>query len=189
MGLEKVISVSGQPGLYKVISQTGYGLIAEALEDGKRIPVYSSYKVSSLGDISIYTEGDDMPLNDVLLRIKEKENSKPLNNLKASDNDIRNYFGEVLPEFDKERVYTSDIRKLFKWYNLLLKHDLITKDEAESEATAEESADSKATKKETKAKDGEKAKKAAPKAATPKTPKADSRSKGSPKVNTPRKAQ
>lgn len=197
MALEKIISISGQPGLYQVISQTKYGLIAENLEDSKRIPVYSNFKVSSLGDISIYTDEADVPLNDVFLKIMEKENGKQVD-LK-SDADIKAYFESILPTYDRERVYASDMKKLFKWYNALVKRDLIVKDEepvTEESAPAEEVEASTEETKEKKAP----AKKAAPKkaAAEKKTsaaaqkaaaPKAASKSKGSPKVSAPRKAQ
>ena len=135
MALEKIISISGQPGLYQVISQTKYGLIAENLEDSKRIPVYSNYKVSSLGDISIYTEEEDVPLNDVFLKIMEKEGGKAVE--VKSDADIKAYFEGVLPTYDKERVYVSDMKKMLKWYNALVKRDLIQK-EREEAAPAEE---------------------------------------------------
>lgn len=200
MALEKIISISGQPGLYQVISQTKYGLIAENLDDSKRIPVYSNYKVSSLGDISIYTEEEDVPLNDVFLKIMEKEGGKPVE--VKTDADIKAYFESVLPTYDKERVYISDMKKLLKWYNALVKRDLIVKDEAPAEAPAEEAkAEAPAAEAGEEAVAEKKpAKKAAPKkaaaekktgAAAPKAaaPKAASKSKGSPKVSAPRKAQ
>lgn len=194
MALEKIISISGQPGLYQVISQTKYGLIAENLEDSKRIPVYSNYKVSSLGDISIYTEEEDVPLNDVFLKIMEKEGGKAVE--AKTDADAKAYFESILPTYDKDRVYVSDMKKLLKWYNALVKRDLIQKEE--EEAGEETKAEAPATAEETA---GEKkpAKKAAPKkaaaekktAAAPKSaaPKAASKSKGAPKVSAPRKAQ
>lgn len=198
MALEKIISISGQPGLYQVIAQTKYGLIAENLEDKKRIPVYSHYKVSSLADISIYTDEDNVELNEVFLKILAKEEGKQLT-LK-SDGEVKAYFENLLPTYDKERVYASDMKKLFKWYNLLAKNDLIVKDEevypTESEQTPEASETSenteggeKKTAKKTAAKKtgtDKKTTSAAPKAAAPK---AASKSKGSPKVSAPRKAQ
>jgi len=208
MALEKIISISGQPGLYQVISQTKYGLIAENLDDSKRIPVYSNYKVSSLGDISIYTEEEDIPLNDVFLKIMEKENGKAVE--VKTDAEAKAYFESVLPTYDKERVYVSDMKKLLKWYNALVKRDLIVKDEEPAEEAVEETeaAAPKKTKKaaaaaeetETVAEKKPAAKKAAAKkpaaekksaSAAPKSaaPKAASKSKGSPKVSAPRKAQ
>ena len=197
MALEKIISISGQPGLYQVISQTKYGLIAENLEDSKRIPVYSNYKVSSLGDISIYTEEEDVPLNDVLLKILEKENGKPVT--VKSDAEAKAYFESVLPTYDKERVYVSDMKKLLKWYNALAKRDLIQKDEAPTEEVSTEAKTEEVAAEEPVAEKKPVKKAAAPKkaaaekktAATPKAaaPKAASKSKGSPKVSAPRKAQ
>lgn len=197
MALEKIISISGQPGLYQVISQTKYGLIAENLEDSKRIPVYSNYKVSSLGDISIYTEEEDVPLNDVLLKILEKENGKPVT--VKSDAEAKAYFESVLPTYDKERVYVSDMKKLLKWYNALAKRDLIQKDEAPTEEVSTEAKTEEVAAEEPVAEKKPAKKAAAPKkaaaekktAAAPKaaTPKAASKSKGSPKVSAPRKAQ
>lgn len=192
MALDKIISISGQPGLYQVISQTKYGLIAENLEDGKRVPVYSNLKVVSLAEISIYTAEEEVPLNDVMLKLMEIEGGKPVSI--KSDNDAKDKFEQVLPTYDRERVYVSDMKKLLKWYNALLKRDLIVKDEEETageeqpEATAaEETAEKKAPKKAA-------AKKAATEkksAAAPKTaaPKAASKSKGAAKVSAPRKAQ
>ena len=197
MALEKIISISDQPGLYQVISQTKYGLIAENLEDSKRIPVYSNYKVSSLGDISIYTEEEDVPLNDVLLKILEKENGKPVT--VKSDAEAKAYFESVLPTYDKERVYVSDMKKLLKWYNALAKRDLIQKDEAPTEEVSTEAKTEEVAAEEPVAEKKPVKKAAAPKkaaaekktAATPKAaaPKAASKSKGSPKVSAPRKAQ
>lgn len=194
MALEKIISISGQPGLYQVISQTKYGLIAENLEDGKRIPVYSNFKVSSLGEISIYTDEADVPLNDVFLKILEKEAGKAVD--VKSDADVKAYFESILPTYDRERVYPSDMKKLLKWYNALAKKDLIVKDEegATEETAVEEVATEETTEKKTAAKKpaakkaaGEKKTAAAPKAAAPKA--AASKSKGSPKVSAPRKTQ
>lgn len=192
MALDKIISISGQPGLYQVISQTKYGLIAENLEDGKRVPVYSNLKVVSLAEISIYTAEEEVPLNDVMLKLMEIEGGKPVSI--KSDNDAKDKFEQVLPTYDRERVYVSDMKKLLKWYNALLKRDLIVKDEEETaseeqpEATAaEETAEKKAPKKAAAKKSAtEKKSAAAPKTAAPK---AASKSKGAAKVSAPRKAQ
>lgn len=214
MALEKIISVSGKPGLYKIISQTSYGLIAESLEDGKRLPVYSHYRISSLGDISMYTYGDDAPLADILWSIHEKHGKKDLD-LKLNDAQVREWFETILPDFDKERVYTSDIKKLMKWYNLMLKNDLIEKPQSEEEAAAAEEAPAeeegkpaaKAKKSTKKAEAAEGEEKEKPKAAKKTTTKkaaddkskssaaskskssaASSKAKGGGKINTPRKA-
>lgn len=130
MNLNNIISVSGMPGLYKVIAQSKGGVIVESLIDKKRVPVFASHKISALSDISMYTTGDDKPLKDVLQAINDKENGGPVSiDPKAPDAEIRTYFETVLPEFDKDRVHTSDIRKLLNWYNLLQKNDLLKAEE------------------------------------------------------------
>ena len=122
--LTKILSVSGKPGLYKILSQTNYGLVAESLEDGKKVPVYSNYRISALVEISMYTYGEDVPLAEILWSIYEKEGKKEVKS-NMSDAEVRTWFETILPDYDKERVYTSDIKKLVKWYNALLKNDLI----------------------------------------------------------------
>lgn len=189
MALEKIISITGQAGLFQVISQTKYGLIAESLEDGKRIPVYSNVKVSSLGDISIYTDEGEVPLKDAFLKLMELQKGKPVEF--KNDADVKSIFESVLPTYDKDRVYASDMKKLLKWYNALLKKDLIKEEEAENavEEAAPEVAEETAEKKPAKKAAAKKAatdKKAAPKTAAPK---AASKSKGASKVSAPRKAQ
>lgn len=113
------------PGLYKVVAQSKNGLIVESLIDKKRIPAYSHYKISALEDISIFTTGEDMPLSEVFQKISDKENGGPAADHKGNDNELRTYFGGVIPEYDQERVYGSDIRKVINWYNLLQKNDLL----------------------------------------------------------------
>jgi len=107
--------------LYKVISQGKNMLIVESLTDGKRMPAHSSDKVMSLGDISMFTEGEDKPLHEILEVIKARENGHKTNmDPKADNNALRAYFGEIVPNFDRERVYPTDIRKLIIWYNILI---------------------------------------------------------------------
>lgn len=137
MDLSGIISISGQPGLYKVVAQSKNGLIVESLIDKKRIPAYSNYKISALEDISVFTTGDDIPLSDVFQKIYDKENGGPAVDHKSGDNELRKYFGEALPEYDEDRVYISDIRKMLSWYNLLQKNDLLKVKKEESEATEE----------------------------------------------------
>ena len=119
--LRTILSISGRPGLYRLVNQGKNMLIVENLADRRRTPAYAHDKVVSLGDISIYTYGDDKPLPEVLEALKAKTDAQPVD-LKAigSDDNIREYFGEVLPDYDRERVYASDIKKLFAWYNLLI---------------------------------------------------------------------
>lgn len=126
------------PGLYKVVAQSKTGLIVESLIDKKRIPAYSSYKISALEDISVFTTGDDMPLSEVFQKIYDKEKGGAAIDHKAADADLKKFFGDAMPEYDQERVYISDIRKMINWYNLLHKNDLLKqKKEEKSEESAE----------------------------------------------------
>ena len=120
--LKTILSVSGKPGLYKMISQGKNLLIIESLTDKKRIPAYVRDKVISLGDIAIYTNDGEVSLYKVLNGFKEKEELKQiqLDITKASPNELRDYLAEILPEFDRERVYPSDIKRTINWYNILL---------------------------------------------------------------------
>ena len=124
--LKTILSVSGKPGLYKMISQGKNLLIIESLADKKRSPAYSSDKIVTLANIEIYTNDDRVPLYKVLNNIKEKENFKqiPLDITKATPDELRAYLGEVLPDFDRERVYPTDIKRILNWYNILLEAGL-----------------------------------------------------------------
>jgi hypothetical protein len=138
MNLSKIISISGMPGLFKVIAQSKNGLIVESLTDKKRFPALASQRISALDNISIYlTSGETAPLADVLKKIFEKQSGNPAPDSKsASDEEVKKYFTEVLPEYDKEKVHLSDIRKTLLWYNLLQKTDIFTKkDEEKKEET------------------------------------------------------
>ncbi|WP_436413978.1 DUF5606 family protein [Petrimonas sp.] len=119
--LTKILSVSGKPGLYKLISTSKNLNIVESLLDGKRIPVYISEKVVALSDVSIYTTEDDTPLHEVFRKIKEKENGeKTTFGSKSSNKEVFGYFAEILPNYDTDKVYASDIKKLLSWYNILI---------------------------------------------------------------------
>ena len=120
--LKTVLSIAGKPGLYKLVSQGKNMLIVESLIDKKRFPAYGNEKIISLGDIAMYTDAEDVPLKDVLLAMREKENGAAvsLDWKKASAEELRDYLAEVLPAFDRGRVHTSDIKKLIAWYNLLV---------------------------------------------------------------------
>ena len=121
--LKKILSVSGKPGLYKLVSQGKSMLIVEALTDGRRLPVYAREKIISLGDIAIYTDGDEVPLYEVLNSVKAKEEGQAVSSIDASratPDELRAYMAEVLPNFDRERVYPTDIKRLLSWYNLLI---------------------------------------------------------------------
>ena len=137
MDLTGIISVSGMPGLHKVIAKTKGGLLIESISEKKRFPIQSTDKVSSLEDISIFTTGEDLPLKEVLKKIRDKENGAATSvDSKSENNALKNYFKGVLPEFDEERVYASNIKKVMEWYNILQKADLL-KDIESDEKTAE----------------------------------------------------
>jgi len=120
--LKTILSISGKSGLYKMISQGKNLLIIESLTDKKRIPAYTRDKVISLGDIAVYTNEEDIPLYKVFNNIKKKENNQKisLDIAKATPDELRAYFAEVLSEFDREKVYPSDIKRIMNWYNILL---------------------------------------------------------------------
>ena len=132
MDLSKFISITGMSGLYKVIAQSKIGFIAESLADKKRIPVHSNAKVSVLDNISVFVkDGETIPLSDLLKKIYEKETGKPALDSKSSDEELKKYFESVLPEYDKEKVHSSDMRKAIMWYNLLQTTDVFTQKEEE----------------------------------------------------------
>lgn len=119
--LKTILSVSGKPGLYKLLSNSKNMIIVESLVDKKKIPVHPRDKVVSLGDISIYTETDDIPLKNILLSMKQKENGVKASIAPSSKpEELKKYFEEVLPEFDRDRVYPTDIKKMISWYNILI---------------------------------------------------------------------
>jgi hypothetical protein len=115
--LTGIIAISGQPGLYKVVAQSKNGIIVESLADKKRTSVSSTAKVSSLEDISMFTTGDDKPVAEIMQAIFDKEKGGAAIDAKADDKAITAYFAGILPDYDKDRVYTSNMRKLFGWYN------------------------------------------------------------------------
>jgi hypothetical protein len=126
MSLEKVLSISGKPGLYKLVTQTRNGFIAESLLDGKRLTVNMHSNVSLLSEIAIYTLTEEVPLVEVLKKIKDKENGKTTSiSHKSSKDDLEEYFFEVLPDYDEDRVYPSDIKKMIRWYNLLQENNML----------------------------------------------------------------
>lgn len=123
--METIIAIAGKPGLYRLVSRGKANLIVESLDENKkRMPVFSSDRVTSLADIAMYTDAEDIPLWKVLKNVGEKEQSKEcsLNYKKASGKELRDYFSEVLPEFDRDRVHDSDIKKLLQWYNIMVKN-------------------------------------------------------------------
>ncbi len=120
MDLSKILTIAGKSGLYKVVSQTSNGVIVESLSDGKKMPVFASHRSSSLEDISLFTLSEDKPLKEVLWEIYKKEDGKPAIDPKSDPDKLKSYFEEVLPDYDKDRVYTSDKKKVLTWYHILL---------------------------------------------------------------------
>lgn len=144
--INKILSIAGRPGLFRLVSQGKNMLIVESLTDGKRMPVHARDKVISLADVSMYTVDGDKPLAEVLEATKAKADGQPVDIKKLeADSQLRTFFGEIVPNYDQDRVKTSDIRKLFSWYNQLIaagvtefKDNEIKEDEA---AEAAEKAD------------------------------------------------
>ena len=130
MQLSGIISISGKSGLSKVISQTRTGLIVEALEDGKRTAVHGAERVSSLEDISIYTYEDDVLLSDVFQKMYDGAKGEKVLSHKSSAEELKSYLKEVLPDYDEDRVYVSDIKKLVQWYNILQEKDLLKQEDS-----------------------------------------------------------
>ncbi len=139
MELSKILSISGRPGLYKMVGESKNGLIVESLTDGKKFPVFTHERVSSLKEISIYTETDDISLRKVLKKMEEVLEGKPVDNpKKASGAELKSLFEQVVPDYDQEAVYVSDIKKVFTWYNLLLEKDMLDFPDEEEEENGEE---------------------------------------------------
>jgi hypothetical protein len=136
--LTGIISISGQPGLYKIVAQSKNGIIVESLSDKKRLNVYASTKVSTLSDISMFTTGDDKPIEEIVTAIHKKEKGGPAIDAKSDDKEIEKYFASVLPEYDKERVYVSNMRKLINWYNALHSSGNLKEKEENKENEGEE---------------------------------------------------
>lgn len=139
--LKTILSVSGKPGLYKLVSSGKNMVIVESLSDNKKLPVYARDKVVSLGDISIYTQEDEVPLRDVLVSMKEKEGgSEAAIKLNSKPEELKKYFETILPNFDKDKVYPNDIKKIISWYNLLInaKIDFELAEETNDEESATE---------------------------------------------------
>ncbi len=122
--LKGILAVSGQGGLFKMVSQAKNSIIVESLVDGKRMPAYATSRISALEDISIFTDEGDVKLADVFKNIFEKEEGGKTISHKVSANELKSYFAEILPDYDRDRVYVSDMKKVIMWYNLLLEKDI-----------------------------------------------------------------
>jgi hypothetical protein len=138
MVLKDILAISGESGLFKFIAQGKNAIIVEHIETGKRSSAFSSAKVSSLEDISVFTETEDLPLGKVFDKIYEKESGGPAIDSKAETEKLKKYFEEIIPDYSREKVYASDIKKIFLWYNLLQKKELLVKEEPEKAAETEE---------------------------------------------------
>jgi|TARA_R110002033_G_scaffold164303_1_gene201594 hypothetical protein len=142
MNLEKILAISGKPGLYVLRVQTRTGFVAESLADGKKITVNLKSNVSLLSEISVYTYEGEKPLKEVMSSIAEKESNGPAISHKEDPATLAAYFKEVLPTYDEERVYASDIKKILNWYNTLQAKGLVeaeveTEEVVEAEKAAE----------------------------------------------------
>ena len=137
--LQTILSVSGKPGLYRLLSQGKNTLIVESLQTKQRLPILPKDKVVSLGDISMFTIEEDVPLSEVLTRVQEHQAGVAFAEELLKDGDaLRETFGEILPSYDRERVYTSDIKKLFSWYNILLAAGITSYRDEEGATEAEQ---------------------------------------------------
>ncbi|MBT8253388.1 MAG: DUF5606 domain-containing protein [Flavobacteriaceae bacterium] len=127
MTLDKILAISEKPGLYRLVSQTRTGLLTESLENGKKMAVSLRNNISVLSEIAVYTLTEDLPLKEVFKKIRIKENGGPTTiSHKSSKDQLEEYFFEVLPDYDEDRVYASDIKKVLRWYNILQDKDLLS---------------------------------------------------------------
>lgn len=138
MSFQKILAISGKPGLYELKVQTRSGFVAEALLDGKKITVGLRSNVSLLSEIAVYTYNEEVKLIEIFKTIAAKENGEPTISHKESDDKLRSYFREILPEFDEDRVYTSDIKKIFNWYNILQPKGYVSVEALNTEIKEEE---------------------------------------------------
>lgn len=142
MNLKDILAISGYSGLFRLISQAKNGIIVESITDKKRFPAFASHKVSALEDVAIFTKEGETPLKEILSRIFEKEKGGlALDPKKSGPDELRKYFLEVLPDYDAEKVYVSDIKKVLMWYNILHQAEMLNlpeEEKKEEEAVKEE---------------------------------------------------
>lgn len=173
MDISRILTISGKPGLFQVVGQTNNGVIVESLIDGKRSPTYSNHQVSALEEISIYGKYDDIPLKDIFKKMYEVEGGKATSiSPKDKGEEIRDYFSDIVPEFDGERVYNSDIKKVMSWFNTLLDKGFI-----EAEPETDESVEEEIVEEKPKAKKGTKKKEETPAKEKTAKPKAKKKAK------------
>jgi hypothetical protein len=155
--LKDILSISGHGGLFQFISQGRHGIIVESLETKKRMNASATTKISALEDIAIFTDTEDVALKDVFKAIYEKEDGGETISHKSSADELKSYFEEILPDYDRDRVYVSDIKKVFQWYNQLHKLEMLNFDEEEEAKEEDKKADEKEQKEEkTEAKENKK---------------------------------
>ncbi len=143
MDLSKIVSIVGKPGLYKLVGELRTCLLVESIDDGKRFPVHSTEQVSSLQDICIFCTEEEMPLGKVMDRIFEYLDGKEAPAYKSDPEVLKDFFDKSMPDYDKQRVYTSDIKKVIRWYNILLSKNLLIKEkESKEEESEKEKTDS-----------------------------------------------
>ena len=138
MNIKGIIAISGKPGLFKVAAQGRKNIIVESLDNGKKFPAFASDKISALEDICIYTYEEDVPLIDVYTKLAEKEGYKATISHKENPSKLREHIQTYLPDYDEDRVYDQDLRKLYQWYNILCAHGIVVKEVEEKEEKKEE---------------------------------------------------
>ncbi len=138
MSLDKILAISGKPGLYELKTQTRSGFLAESLIDGKRLSVSIRHNVSILSEIAIYTFTEEVPLREIFQKIYDKEEGGQAISHKESKNTLESYFSEILPDYDEDRVYASDMKKVIQWYNVLQSKGLTDFSEPEASKISEE---------------------------------------------------
>lgn len=180
--LKDILSISGHSGLFKLVAQSTKSIIVESLETHQKMPVYYTNKVSALEDIAIFTEDEEIPLEQIFEKIYKMENKqKSTVNEKSSNDEIKDYFGDILPDYDKERVYVSDMKKVLKWYNILLSQNILNFDEKKNE-------EKKAAKTDEKSEDKEETKELKKASAKKTTKTAEPKSEAKPKKTATKKA-
>jgi hypothetical protein len=138
MDLSKILSISGKSGLFKVVSQLKNAVLVESLADKRRFPAFAHDKISSMEEIAVFTLSEDKPLKEILKAIYEKQEGKPTIDTKSGDKELKQFFLEMVPDYDQDRVYISDIRKIFSWYNILLENELLDFTEKTEEKDTQE---------------------------------------------------
>lgn len=138
MDLTGILAITGKPGLYKLISQTKSGALVESLVDKKRMPAFAHERISSLKDITMFGNDEDKPLIDIFQNIYKIEDGKECISHKSSDKELKDYMEKAFPDYDKERVHLSDMKKLFSWYNILLSNNLIDLKQPQQEEEKQE---------------------------------------------------